>query len=195
MYHHYHNKFQRDVAILHPGEYFATRDHVVISTVLGSCVAVALYDPKNHFAGLNHFMLPGRLGPNQLAGSETGKYGIFAMEFLVNEMIKLGAKKGDLVAKVFGGGHVLNRSVDNGGSIPSSNVTFAFDYLQTEGIKVQSSDVGGTIARKIFLEPETFKVWLKRITGKLIVDVEQEEKEYLEKLKKPAKPVEEVTFF
>jgi chemotaxis protein CheD len=195
VYQHFHNKFQRTVSIIHPGEYYATREHTIISTVLGSCVAVALYDPKNRFAGLNHFMLPGRLGSNNLAGSDTGKYGIFAMEFLVNEMIKLGANKGDLVAKVFGGGHVLNRTVDNGGSIPSSNVTFAFEYLKTEGIKVQTSDVGGTIARKIFLEPETFKVWLKRITGKLIVDVEQEEKEYLEKLKKPAKPAEEVTFF
>ena len=194
MYQHFHNKFQKNVAIIHPGEYFATREDTIISTVLGSCVAVALYDPKNRFAGMNHFMLPGRLG-NQLAGSETGKYGIFAMEFLVNEMLKLGAKKGDLIAKVFGGGHVLRNSVDNGGSIPSSNVTFAFEYLKTEGIKVRSSDVGGTIARKIFLEPESFKIWLKRITGKLIVDVEREEEEYLEKLKKPGKATQEVTFF
>ncbi len=195
MYLHYHNKFKRDVAIIHPGEYYATRDHTVISTVLGSCVAVALHDPRNRFSGLNHFMLPGRLGSNGYTGSDTGKYGVFAMEFLVNEMIKLGANKKDLIAKVFGGGHVLSNAVENGGSIPSSNVTFAFEYLKTEGISVETSDVGGTIARKIFVEPETFKVWLKRITGKLIVDVELEEEEYLKKIKKPEKPAAEVTFF
>ncbi len=198
MYRHFNNRFARDVAILHPGEYFATGDDILISTVLGSCIAVAFYDRRNSVGGLNHFMLPGSLNQqSDVVASETGKYGMYAMELLINQMMKLGTRRSDLVAKVFGGAHVLRTSVPGGGTVPQSNIKFAMEYLALEKIPVESSDVGGTVARKIFLFPRTFRVLMKRITGQLIVDVEREEETYLEQLRKEqqAKQGGDVTLF
>jgi chemotaxis protein CheD len=199
MYRHHSGKFDREIVTIHPGEYFASSDELIIATVLGSCIAVALYDRRLRFGGLNHFMLPGTVrSSEQLLFSETGKYGMFAMEHLVNEMMKLGSRRENLVAKVFGGGSVLrtgNRYDPNKASVSKSNIDFAFTYLETEGIPVDTSDVGGTEARKIYLFPDSFRVLLKRITGKLVTDVEQEEKEYLESIKKKQAPGEDVTLF
>jgi len=196
VYQHYNGKFGKQVYIIHPGEYYASADSILISTVLGSCVAVALYDPYTHLGGLNHFMLPGSLDNKSFMMSETGKYGMFAMELLINELIKRGARKERLRAKVFGGGHVLQNEVGRDGGVPRSNITFAFEYLDTERIPIETSDVGGTVGRKIFLDPQTFRVMLKRITGRLIVDVEKEEEEYLESLRRTRKkPKGDVTLF
>jgi chemotaxis protein CheD len=184
VYQHYNGKFGKQVYIIHPGEYYASDEPILISTVLGSCVAVALYDAQRRLGGLNHFMLPGSLDKQSFMMSETGKYGMFAMELLINELIKHGARKERLRAKVFGGGHVLQNDAGDNGGVPQSNIEFAFEYLKTENIPVETSDVGGTVGRKIFLDPQTFKVMLKRITGRLIVDVEKEEEEYLEQLRK-----------
>ncbi len=196
MYRHFNNRFAKEVAFLHPGEYFATGDDILISTVLGSCIAVALYDRRNSIGGLNHFMLPGSVDRNgDAVASETGKYGMYAMELLINQMMKMGTRRSDLVAKVFGGGHVLRSSVTGGGTVPQSNIRFAFEYLALENIPVESSDVGGTIARKVFLFPRTFRVLMKRITGNLIVDVEREEEQYLEKIQRESKKGGDVTLF
>jgi chemotaxis protein CheD len=195
VYQHFNRKFGKQVFIIHPGEYYASSEPVLISTVLGSCVGVAMYDPQVQFGGLNHFMLPGSLGNQNFMMSETGKYGMFAMELLINQLIKMGARKNRLRAKVFGGGHVLQNDVGEDGGVPQSNIDFAFEYLETEQIPVQTSDVGGTVGRKIFLDPLTFKVMLKRVTGRLIVDVEKEEEEYLEQIRQRRKPKGDVTLF
>jgi len=195
MYRHFHPKFQKEVAILHPGEYYASGDDIVISTVLGSCIAVAFFDPRNARGGLNHFMLPGTLRRKEFMFSESGKYGMFAMELLINELMKMGSRKSDLVAKVFGGGHVLRGSIQKEGSIPEGNIKFAFEFLKNEGIKIESSDVGGTIARKIFFFPQSARILLKRITGQLIVDVERQEENYLEKIRKEKDRRGEITLF
>jgi chemotaxis protein CheD len=195
MYRHFNSKFQKNVTILHPGEYYASSEDEIISTVLGSCIAVALYDPMKRVGGLNHFMLPGALDDNGKLMSETGKYGVFAMEFLINELMKLGSKRQDLVAKVFGGGHVLRGSELHVSRVPEGNIEFAYTYLNTEKITVESADVGGTTARKIFFYPQTFKVLLKRITGTLITSVEHEEEEYLRKLREERAKKHSATFF
>lgn len=195
MYRHFNSRFQKTVTIIHPGEYFATGDDEIISTVLGSCVAVALYDPARHVGGLNHFMLPGALDQSAGLVSETGKYGVFAMEFLINELMKLGSKRRDLIAKVFGGGHVLRGSDNHVSTVPQSNIDFAYTYLKTEGISIETADVGGTSARKIFYYPQSSKVLLKRITGALITSVEHEEEEYLRKIQKEKAEKRGATFF
>ncbi len=187
MYTHFYSRFNSQVITIHPGEYHATKEPVIIATVLGSCVAVALYDKRNKFGGLNHFMLPGTLNPDGAFLTSSGKYGLFAMEFLVNAMLKLGSRKQDLSAKVFGGGSVLKKAGGFGSHIPQSNIDFAFTYLNTEGIPVESSDVGGTHARKIFYFPQTSRILLKRITGKLIAAVEEEESAYFRRIKKETK--------
>jgi chemotaxis protein CheD len=183
------------VLILHPGEYYATRTDLMISTVLGSCVGVALYDPQARVGGLNHFMLPGSVSTKKDMYSETGKYGVFAMELLVNEMVKMGANRPNLRGKIFGGGHVLRQEVDGSGKIPEANIRLAQGFLETEGIPVDSSDVGGNVGRKIFLFPQTFRVLLKRMSGTLMTNVEQEEKQYLERLREEKKQQGEVTLF
>jgi chemotaxis protein CheD len=187
MYAHFNSRFNSQVITIHPGEYHATKDSVVLATVLGSCIAVALYDRRNQFGGLNHFMLPGNVNSEEAYVTNSGKYGLFAMEFLVNAMLKLGSKKQDLTAKVFGGGAVLRTSSGFSSHIPQSNINFAFSYLDTERIPIESSDVGGTQARKIFYFPQTSRVLLKRITGKLIIAVEEEEAQYLRKIKRETK--------
>lgn len=196
MYRHFNAKFQSDVVIIHPGEYFVTEEQTIISTILGSCVAVALYDPVLKVGGLNHFMLPGSLDANRGFNQESAKYGLFAMEILINEMLKLGASKRNIIAKVFGGGHVLHAST--AGNVPRSNVDFAMDFLRTEAIPVKASDVGGIQARKLFYYPATAKVLLKRITATTAVhEVEEEETEYLKRIREERnkKKKGEVTLF
>ncbi|TVR87352.1 MAG: chemotaxis protein CheD [Spirochaetaceae bacterium] len=181
--------------ILHPGEFYASGEDLIISTVLGSCIAVVFYDPVRRIGAMNHFMLPGTQRDDGYFDTEGGKYGMYAMELAINEMLKLGARREQLRCKVFGGAHVLRGGPSNEASVPQNNINFAFNYLETERINVESSDVGGTVARKVLLFPQTFKVLLKRITGTLITDVEKEEKDYLRRIKTESKKPSEPTLF
>jgi len=187
MYQHFNSKFQRHVYIIHPGEYYATKEDVIISTVLGSCVAVVLYDTVNKFGGMNHFMLSVNFdtkSTNSYYISNSGKYGMYAMELLINDMLKKGAKKSQLIAKVFGGGTVLRMDKSYSNKIPQTNIDFAFTFLETEGIPIKTYDVGGDNARKVFLFPKTARILLKRIERTYAAPIQKEEKEYLEKIKK-----------
>ena len=175
MYIHKLSQFEQEVVTIHPGEYFATQADTIISTVLGSCIAVSLHDPARSMGGLNHFMLPGELGREGLIRDPNAKYGMYAMELLVNELLKMGSRKNDLKAKVFGGGAVLRFSDGGTTRIPQSNIDFAFEYLKEEGIPVLASDVGGREPRKIFMFPRSGKVLLKRIVPSQASLVEKEE--------------------
>jgi chemotaxis protein CheD len=193
MYNHYDRKFDRQVSIIHPGEYFSSDEDIIISTILGSCIAVAMYDSSLQLGGLNHFMLPGELHGREFFREESGRYGMFAMELLINDLIKKGARRDKLAAKVFGGGHVLNTT--SSGSIPDSNIRFALDFLRTERIPIASQDVGGTEARKVMFFPRTARVLLKRFGGKYIKPVEREETAYLERIKRKKRDTPDVTLF
>jgi chemotaxis protein CheD len=199
MYDHRITGYSQAVTIIHPGEYLATGDDIIIATVLGSCVAVALKDEKASIGGLNHFMLPG-MGLKELKGpdlyaSDPAKYGMYAMELLINEMLKMGCKKERLVAKVFGGGSVLALGPGNQNTVPQSNIDFAFQFLKTEGIPVLAQDVGGTHARKILFFTRDGKVLLKRITGTLIAAVKQEERSYIDRILRKEKSAGDITLF
>jgi chemotaxis protein CheD len=183
MFRHSISRFEQELITLHPGEYFATKDDTILSTVLGSCIAVGIFDPEARTGGLNHFMLPGDLGSSDFVRSPNAKYGMYAMELLINELIKLGARRTALKAKVFGGGSVLRFSGGAGSRIPGNNIDFAFEYLSREGIPVLASDVGGDEPRKIFFYARTGKVLLKRIAGTLVQLVEKEEERYLSDLR------------
>lgn len=195
MFIHKLSHFEQEVVTIHPGEYFATRDDTIISTILGSCIAVSLFDANQCMGGLNHFMLPGELGREGLIRDPNAKYGMYAMELLVNELLKMGSRKKDLGAKVFGGGAVL-RFADGGTTrIPQSNIDFAFAYLEEEGIPVLASDVGGREPRKIFLFPRTGKVLLKRIVPSQASLVEKEEERYLQTVRAEEAEAGAVTLF
>ena len=198
MYRHFSNQFEREVTMLHPGDFLATGEDIVISTVLGSCIAVALYDPDRRIGGLNHFMLPGVLdGRGQAFTSTSGKYGMYAMELLINEMIKQGCRKERLKAKIFGGGSVLARSGPDGyeSKVPQSNIDFAEAYLEAEKIPVLARDTGGTKARKLFFFPESARILLKKLSGTYLTTVEEKERDYLRKIRKKSEEGGSLTLF
>jgi chemotaxis protein CheD len=173
------SQFEEELITIHPGEYFATKDDTIISTVLGSCVAVGIFDEGARMGGLNHFMLPGEGAKIDLIRSPNAKYGMYAMELLINDLMKLGARKSALKSKVFGGGSVLRFAGGDGSRIAENNIEFAFEYLRKEGIPILSSDVGGIEPRKIFFFARTGKVLLKRIAGTLVELVKKDEERYL----------------
>jgi chemotaxis protein CheD len=178
----HNHSLDKDVVFLHPGDYYATDQKTLLSTVLGSCVSVVLWDPAKRIGGMNHFMLPGN--PKQVFYlDESGRYGMQAMELLINALMKLGLHKRNLVAKVFGGATVLATERDEELSISRANINFAFKYLELEQIAVEASDTGGKQARKIIFNPETGKVQLKRLGHIRDREVKQEESEYQRKLR------------
>lgn len=172
---------------IHPGQW-AVEDNKPIATLLGSCVAVCLFDPKLHFGGLNHFMLPVR---TRSTDSEYDALlrGDYAMEVLVNAMLSKGAQKQRMIAKAFGGGNVvssLRRSIGNG------NIEFTQNWLEREGITLVSSDFGGPWARKVLFAPNSGDAFCKRIpiTQEISSQVAQEEVAYENTLLGPSKPRE-----
>ncbi len=159
----YNEHQELEEVTLFPGEYHATRERKIINTLLGSCVAVVLFDLENGVVGMNHFMLPRAISWNQPFLSEGGRYGMYAMELLINDAMKLGGVRDRFKAKVFGGGGVLDMGDRTDSSIPEDNIGFAFEYLKIEGIPVVSHDVGGREARRIYLFTEDATVRLRRI--------------------------------
>lgn len=183
MFTHSTSRFDQSIITIHPGEYHASDEDIIISTVLGSCVSVSFWDARLLQGGINHFMLPGDLDNPDVAKSQNAKYGMYAIELLYNQLMKMGSRKTDVVAKVFGGASVLKLS-SGPTKIPKGNVDFALTYLKGEGIPVAANDTGGILPRKIFFFVKTGKVLLKRITGNKATDVERAEVDYLNRIKK-----------
>ena len=150
-----------------PGESYVTKKDEIISTLLGSCVAACLYDPVNHVIGMNHFLLARQhvAHSSALLGSEGGRYGIHAMEILINQMLKQGAQRIHLKAKAFGGGDVLKlgNELRGGQSIGAINCEFIKTFLKTEHIPLVASGLGGNIGRNIFFLASDFSVYVKSI--------------------------------
>jgi chemotaxis protein CheD len=144
--HNFDSHYDRQVVKIKPGEYFATRQPMINATTLGSCVSACIRDNSRGSAGMNHFMLPnGGTDAEGFGGSL--RYGVFAMESLINEFIKHGFLRGDLEAKVFGGAAVVEAiSADIG----AQNARFVVDCLATEGIRTTATDLGGALARKVY---------------------------------------------
>lgn len=181
----FNKRFNKNMVVLAPGEYYASKDNIILSTLLGSCVAACLYDPINKVIGMNHFLLAGNhSGQNdQYFLSEAGRYGINAMELLINEMMKLGAKRQNLKAKAFGGAHVLVAINSHALGVPETNVRFIKTFLYTENIELVSSDLGGNSGRKVFFFNTDYRVLLKKLDSQTTSTTEIQEQEYLQKQK------------
>ncbi|MGZ8172314.1 MULTISPECIES: chemotaxis protein CheD [Methylobacter] len=153
--------------IIDPGESYVTKKDEIISTLLGSCVAACLYDPVNRVIGMNHFLLAQQHSARNAAllGSEGGRYGIHAMELLINQMLKQGAQRIHIKAKAFGGGDVLKlgNELRGGQSIGAVNCEFIKTFLRTEHIPLVASSLGGHIGRNIFFLANDFSVYVKSI--------------------------------
>lgn len=172
--------------IIDPGESYATKKtNEIISTLLGSCVAACLYDPINRVIGMNHFLLAQQPSTHSAAllGSEGGRYGINAMELLINKMLKQGAQRTHLKAKAFGGGDVLNLGNNAHGrqSIGATNCEFIRTFLATERIPLVASGLGGNIGRNIFFLASDFSVYVKTIANDEEIEVINLEKTFLQK--------------
>lgn len=173
--------FRLEAIRILPGEYHAGTGPLGMTTLLGSCVSTCLWDPQRRIGGMNHFMLP---GDNGTAGSpvpRSARFGVHAMELLINQMLKLGADRRRLVAKVFGGGRVLRgfASLDVG----AANCEFVLGFLATETIPVVGSDLLDNCARKLHFCPSSGKVLLKKLDPTGDDQVQRQEREYLTRLR------------
>ena len=152
----YEPQFANEAVKVLPGEYFVYTEDILIMTTLGSCIAACLWDRQARIGGMNHFMLPEGAG-------ESGRYGSFAMELLINEMIKLGATRASMEAKVFGGGQVISGMSSM--NVGERNTTFVLDYLKAERIQVVSKDVLDIYPRKVCFLPASGKAMVKRLAS------------------------------
>jgi chemotaxis protein CheD len=152
----YDSHFKSAAVKVLPGEYFVDTEDVLIQTTLGSCIAACLWDRAANVGGLNHFMLPEGNG-------ESGRYGLFAMELLINEMLKKGANKTRMEAKVFGGGAVISGMSSL--NVGERNTNFVLDFLKTERIPVVSKDVMDVYPRKVCYLPRSGKAMVKRLAA------------------------------
>ncbi len=148
-----------------PGEYYVSLIGEMVTTVLGSCIAACIYDPTRRIGGMNHFMLPqaneSQRDALRSSGDLATRYGFFAMESLINDILKQGCRKEQLRAKLFGGGQIIKEMTNIG----AKNISFAKEYLRTEGIPVESMDVGLIYPRKVNFFPDTGRVMVKRLVS------------------------------
>jgi len=147
---------------LHVGGVHASVEPTVIKTLLGSCVAVCLWDARARAGGMNHFLLPddGLDG----GGVDATRFGVHAMDCLIGEMLKLGADPRRVVAKVFGGASVLSLN-GRAGSVPEANLSFVRAFLTREGLHVAATSVGGTLPRQIRFFTDSGKVLVRRVVA------------------------------
>ena len=175
------------------GEYFASREPVVIHTLLGSCVAVCLFDPVGRVGGMNHILLPGRA--DMRAFDLPARFGINAMELLINALMGEGAERRRLVAKLFGGARIIP-GIAREFRVGSKIIHFARTFLQTERIPVVNKDLGGSDTRKIYFHTDTGEVFLKRYRKDRVSEAMMEkEREKLEKLRREDAGGSDITLF
>jgi chemotaxis protein CheD len=142
------------------GQELAYAEGEVLSTVLGSCVTACLRDTLTGVGGMNHFLLPGDTATAS-ASTDDMRFGAAAMELLINALIKCGAMRSRLEAKVFGGATLMSERADT--SVGSRNASFVLRFLQREGIPVAAQDLGGDAPRRANFEPATGRAWVNRL--------------------------------
>jgi chemotaxis protein CheD len=179
----YRNAAGIAVARILPGEYYVTREDEVIDTVLGSCVAACIRDPRLSIGGMNHFMLPrpGGSGTDtweKIAGRAT-RYGTASMELLINSVLSAGGARADLEVKIFGGGRVLAKLTDIG----ARNLDFVREFLKQEGLKIVSEDAGDTCSRHVQYFPRTGRVRVRHLTARS-AELGANEQRYLDRLER-----------
>jgi chemotaxis protein CheD len=177
--HYFDREFRVDAVKILPGQYHATRKGA-ITTVLGSCVSTCLWDPVERIGGMNHFMLPGDTASPGSPWAASARLGVYAMEVVINDMIRLGADRRRLVAKVFGGAQLLAGfdRLDVG----AKNSEFVLDFLKVEGIRVLAQDLLDVCPRKVHFFVESGKVQVKRLALAPSEPVQRREREYLKRL-------------
>ncbi|MDZ7812983.1 MAG: chemoreceptor glutamine deamidase CheD [Ideonella sp.] len=150
----YDAHFANEAVKVLPGEYYVDTEDILVMTTLGSCIAACIWDRDRRVGGMNHFMLPEGAG-------DSGRYGTYAMELLINEMMKRGASRLSMEAKIFGGGAVISGM--NSINVGERNTKFVTEFLSTERIPIVSKDVLDIYPRKVCFLPASGKAMVKRL--------------------------------
>ncbi len=181
----FHGKY---AAKLLPGQSYVTVNDEIIVTVLGSCISACIRDKVFGIGGMNHFMLPvsRKLTRSDNWLSDENRYGNFAMENLINEILKNGGDRRNIEVKLFGGGRVISHITS--ADIGRKNIEFALNYVKTEGFAVASQDLGTIYPRKIVYFPLTGRVKVKKLVNMHNDTILQREADYLETLQ--SKPIQ-----
>jgi chemotaxis protein CheD len=168
------------IAKILPGEFYVSKTPEIISTVLGSCISACVWDEVNGVGGMNHFLLPQKsVNSSDVwgdANNYTARYGNWAMEYLVNEIIKQGGTRNNIKAKIFGGGKIINAMTTDVGI---GNVEFVLEYLKLDNIPIIASDTGGPWPRKVMFDPLTGRAQVKRLRSMHNDTVQRREKQYV----------------
>ena len=150
---------ERSSAFLHPGHMFVSDEPTSVTTILGSCVAVCLWDTARRIGGINHYLLAHRVGQKR----RSLQFGSVAIARLINALEQLGSNQGNLEAKIFGGACVIGNPRNDTLHLGAKNVEVARKLLKTENIRIVVEDVGGKRARKLVFHTDTGTVWLKKL--------------------------------
>lgn len=178
----YHDRtFDCDAAKILPGEYYFTGKEMLIVTVLGSCVAACIRDRVSGVGGMNHFMLPDSGNDADSPLSASMRYGAYAMEVLINQLLKAGARRENLEAKVFGGGNVLRGFTTI--NVGERNAQFVRDYLRAENMRIVAEDLNDIHPRKVYFFPRTGKVLVKKLKQLNNYTLVKREQDYASRLK------------
>lgn len=178
----YDRTFDIEAAKISPGEYYYTNKDMLIVTVLGSCVSACIRDVVSGIGGMNHFMLPDAAkGDKDNPVSESMRYGTYAMEVLINQLLKNGAKRENLEAKIFGGGNVLRSFTTM--NVGDRNAAFVRKYLKDEGMRITGEDLNDIYPRKVYFFPRTGKVLVKKLKQLNNYTIMKREESYASKLK------------
>lgn len=186
----YDRQFNTQAAKILPGAYYVTKRDMMIVTVLGSCVSACIRDRETGIGGMNHFMLPFSDTDVNNPLSQSARYGTYAMEVLINHVLKLGARRAFLEAKLFGGGNVMQGFTVN--KVGTRNAEFALSYLKTEQIQVVSQDLLDIHPRKVYYFPKTGRVLIKKLRNLHNATITEREQQYQQRIviEKPGGDVE-----
>lgn len=175
------SSFDIEAAKILPGEYYVTKRDMVLVTVLGSCVAACIRDKVSGIGGMNHFMLPDSKRDSSDPTSASARYGTYAMEMMINQLLKIGARRANLEAKIFGGGSVLRGLAT--ASVGARNADFVLDYLHTEGIAIAGQDLLDDYSRKVYFFPNSGRVLVKKLRTMHNETIAEREQVYRARLK------------
>jgi len=170
----------KKLLFLHIGDYHASNQPMVLTTLLGSCVSTCLFDPIAKVGGMNHILLPGNGDMKHFNAS--ARYGINAMELLINRIMVLGGRRQRLIAKLFGGAHLLPE-ISKANGTGQKNIAFAETFLKNENIPIRAANVGGVQSRRIFFHTDTGDVFLKRASIRRAEQIDAQEQQRLDQIR------------
>ncbi len=188
------SRFPYEIASILPGEFFVSKDPMVVYTVLGSCISACIRDPIAGVGGMNHFMLPAPKthSSGDAWGGESTRYGSFAMEQLINEILKRGGMKSRLEIKLFGAGKIYEGNIDVG----ARNTEWVLQFLKNEGYTLAKSDLGDVFPRKVYYFTDSGRVLMKKIERIKNRTIQDREHDYERRLEaEQSQPQGDITLF